>query len=186
MMVRPIDAYRLTTGPTGNGAERSSLGGRSVAAKRGGKGRAASLAGIVATVAVILPVGSALAGAATASADGLTCQTGCVIDRNGTQRDYWDYDGTNGTGRALTSQPTGGHSIVSDACFVQGDGCQPGGYDPRTIAASSGSADDPDSALDGDGIQAAATRGPRLVAVPGTKASPGTPATSTGGFYYPH
>ncbi|MBB3602776.1 hypothetical protein FHT40_002437 [Mycolicibacterium sp. BK556] len=49
---------------------------------------------------------------------------------------------------------------MSDACAVLGGsypnyGCPPpSSFDPRTISATSGTSDDPDSALDPDGYQA--------------------------------
>lgn len=128
----------------------------------------------------------AVAGSATASADGLTTQTGGYVDYDGTQGSF-DGDGTRGTSRGLTTQSSAGHSIVSDACFVKGSSyCVSGWTDPSTIAATSDTSDDPDSALDADGYQAAEARGPIMVAAPGTKATPGTTGTSSGGFYYPH
>jgi hypothetical protein len=99
----------------------------------------------------------AFGGAATASADGLTCQSGCTVDYDGTQGSF-DSSGTRGISRGLTTQSTDGHSIVSDACAITSKGCAPGASDPSTISATSGTSDDPDSALDADGYQAAAVR----------------------------
>ena len=111
----------------------------------------------------------AVTGAATASADGyngLTTQTGGSVDP----------DGTNGTSRGVTNVSTSSHSIRSDACAVKGSsypysGCQyPDSFDPRTIAEKPGVSDQPGSALDADGEQATAIRGPVMVSTPQTTA----------------
>lgn len=110
----------------------------------------------------------AVTGAATASADGLTTQTGGSVD----------YDGTNGTSWNMATGSSSGHSITSDACFVVGKGCVPGSSNPSYIAETTGTSDKPGSAMDPDGyqasvirgMQAAAMRGPAMVAVPQTTA----------------
>ncbi len=127
----------------------------------------------------------ATAGAATASADGLSCQSGCAIDSDGTAGSF-DNDGTNGISRGLTTTSGASHRIVSDACFVVGEACARGATNPATISETVGMFDGPGSAVDADGYQARNVSGPPMVAVPGTKARPGTTATSSGGFYYPH
>lgn len=105
-----------------------------------------------------------IAGASTAAADGLTCQSGCGVDYDGTQGGF-DFDGTNGASRGLATSSSDGHDIVSDACFVIGQGCPPpASFDPTSISETQGVADDPDSALDADGYQADHTSGPAVVA----------------------
>ncbi len=128
--------------------------------------------------------GIAIAGAATASADGLSCQSGCAIDWDGTAGSF-DNDGTNGISRGLTTTSGASHRVVSDACFVVSSAmCAPGATDTATVSESTGMFDGPGSAVDADGYQAQNVRGPAMMAVPGTKARPGTTATSSGGFYY--
>lgn len=129
--------------------------------------------------------GLAVTGTPTAVADGLDCQSGCVIDWDGTTGGF-DNDGTKGTIRSLNMTSSSGHSIVSDACFVSGQGCMPGASSPSTISATTGAVHAPGSALDPDGFQAANVRNPAVVAAPGLTATPGTTATRSGGFYYPH
>lgn len=124
--------------------------------------------------------GMAVAGAPIASADGLSCQTRCTIDRDGTAGSF-DNDGTSGTSRGLTTASSGGHHIVSDACFVVSRSfCAPGASDPTTISETSGITDKLGSALDGDGYQADKVRGPAMVAAPGATAD------LPRGYYYSH
>ncbi len=61
----------------------------------------------------------------------------------------------NGDQRALTTQATDGHDIISDACYNRPHkGCMPPtSFGPGTISATSGVSDDPDSALDPAGYQ---------------------------------
>jgi len=132
----------------------------------------------------IAAAGIAIGGAAPASADGLNCQSGCAIDWDGTAGSF-DNDGTNGISRGLSTTSGASHRVVSDACFVVSSAmCAPGATDPAIISESTGTFDGPGSAVDADGYQAQNVRGPAMTAVPGTKARPGTTATSSGGFYY--
>ncbi|WP_156432775.1 hypothetical protein [Mycobacterium sp. M26] len=128
------------------------------------------LVGVVAGLASAV----AIAGAAAASADGLTTQTGGSVDYDGTQGSF-DNDGTSGTSRNLTTSSTGGHAIVSDACFVKQNPhyCPPpASFDPSYISSVSGASDQVGSALDSDGYQADHAFGPNITAVPGSKATP--------------
>jgi hypothetical protein len=106
-------------------------------------------------------VGSAVAlgGAAAAGAQPgiVDAQSGSTVDADGTQGTM--VPATSGDQRPLTSQSTDGHAIVSDACAIVGKGClPPASFDPTTISATTGTSDDPDSALDADGFQTDAAR----------------------------
>jgi hypothetical protein len=128
----------------------------------------------------------AITGSGTASADGLSCQTGCVIDYDGTAGSF-DSDGTNGESRSLTTASNGSHSSVLDACSIVGAGCIYGASDPSTIATFTGVSDKTGSVLDTDGYQAEYLdtdgyqaeylTGPAMVAVP----LPQTPAQARDG-----
>lgn len=65
-----------------------------------------------------------------------------------------DRSSTQGEIRGPNSVSTSGHAIVSDACSRVGKGCLPSSISPNMIAASTGTSNDPDSILDGDGFQA--------------------------------
>ncbi|MGJ6122337.1 hypothetical protein QN239_07150 [Mycolicibacterium sp. Y3] len=106
--------------------------------------------------AFVAVVGAAVAlgGAATAGAQpGLVdAQSGSTVDADGTQGTM--VPAVTGDQRGLATQSTDGHTITSDACYVTGDGCMPAAsFDPRTISATTGVSNDPDSVLDGNGFQ---------------------------------
>jgi hypothetical protein len=110
---------------------------------------------------------ASLLGAATANADGLTVQSGGSVDYDGTQGSW--APATSGSQRPLTSQPGGGHQITSDACYIKNNPVYcppPSSFNPEYIQATSGTSDDPDSALDADGYQAAQVRSSPAYAPP--------------------
>lgn len=122
------------------------------------------MSALIAVAGATIALGEAAA--ASAQPGIVDVQSGGTVDVDGTQGTI-DGDGTQGsyaaaiTGdqRALTTQATDSHAIVSDACAVKGGGypilgcLPPASFDPRTISATTGISNDPNSVLDPDGFQ---------------------------------
>lgn len=114
---------------------------------------AATLAGGAIT-ATLMGAGTALAGPG-----GISVQPGSSVDTDGTQGSW--AGAVSGQQRALTTQTTTGHQIVSDACYVKNDPTYcppPSSFQPEFIQSTSGTINDPDAVLDSDGYQATEVR----------------------------
>ena len=105
---------------------------------------------LVAAAGLALTLGGAAAASATPGV--VDAQSGSSVDVDGTQGTM--VPAIVGEQRGLTTQTTDGRPVASDACGVTGSGCSAiDGYGPHTISATTGTSDDPDSALDPDGFQ---------------------------------
>jgi len=120
---------------------------------------ASHLVNVAVKAAAVFLAGVALtlSGATTAmAAPGVVdVQSGSSVDTDGTQGSW--APATSGTQRQLSTQTGSGHQITSDACYVKNNPkyCPPpSSFQPEFIQATSGTSDDPDSALDADGYQA--------------------------------
>lgn len=106
----------------------------------------------------------AIAGVGIAHADGLVASPGSV-DTDGTQGSW--VQPVTGSQR----QPVG---IQYDSHTFENGGCEIGLGNQvcQTSGLWTKASDDGDSALDADGMQSEAVRGPEMIAAPGSKASP--------------
>ncbi|WP_179470134.1 hypothetical protein [Mycolicibacterium vinylchloridicum] len=106
---------------------------------------------------------AAIAGAGMAHADGLTANPGSV-----------DADGTQGSWASAvhgSERPTQG--VQFDSHTFENGGCEIGlgGQQCHTSGLWSKASNDADSALDADGMQADAVRGPNIAAAPPARVS---------------
>ncbi|SBS75478.1 exported hypothetical protein [uncultured Mycobacterium sp.] len=107
---------------------------------------------------------AAITGAGMAHADGLVSNPGSV-----------DTDGTQGSwASAVHGSQRPSQGVQYDSHTFENGGCEIGlgNQQCHTSGLWSKAANDADSALDADGMQADDVRGPAIIAAPGSKATP--------------